>query len=107
MSLEEWTPVRTEHIHQLAQELASQKLPAILQLEPLADFEELYTFSEANPTPVVFSPQNPVWQLEAVAARIVEGVAVAAHEPLLDAGYPELARNPVGARRVSLYLSRG
>ncbi len=92
MSLEEWTTVRTEHIHQLSQELASGKLPVIDKLEPVADFEELYTFAAANPTPVVFSPQNRVWQSEAVAARIVEGVAVAAHEPLLDAGYPELAR---------------
>ena len=40
----------------------------------------------------MFSPQNRVWRLESVAARIVESVAVAAHEPLLDAGYPELAR---------------
>ena len=92
MSLEEWTTVRTEHIHQLAQELASGNLPFIAQLEPIADFEELYTFAAANPTPVVFSPQNPVWRLESVAARIVESVAVAAHEPLLDVGYPELAR---------------
>lgn len=92
MSLEEWTTIRTEHIHQLSQELASGKLPVIDRLEPIADFEELYTFAAANPTPVVCSPQNPVWQLEAVAARIVEGVAVAAHEPLLEAGYPELAR---------------
>ena len=92
MSLEEWTTVRTKHIHQLAEELASGKLPVIDRLEPIADFEELYTFSAANPTPVAFSPQTPVWQLEAVAARIVEGVAVAAHERLLDAGYPELAR---------------
>ena len=58
-------------IHQLAEELASGKLPVIAQLEPIADFEELYTFAEANPTPVVFSPQNRVWRLESVAARIV------------------------------------
>ncbi len=92
MSLEEWTTLRAEQIQLLAEELAKQNLPVIEQLEPIADFEELYTFAEMNPTPVVFSPQNPVWRLESVAARIVEGVAVAAHEPLLDAGYPELAR---------------
>ena len=92
MSLEKWTTVRSEHIHLLAEELAAQKLPVIAQLEPVADFEELYTFAEANPTPVVFSPQNPVWRLESVASRIVEAVAVAAHEPLLNVGYPELAR---------------
>ena len=92
MSLEEWTTLRTEHIRLLAEELAKQNLPVIEQLEPITDFEELYTFGEANPTPVVFSPQNPVWRLESVAARIVEGVAVAANELLLDAGYLELAR---------------
>jgi len=92
MSLKQWTIFQTGHIHLLAEDLAAQRLPVVDQLEPIADFEELYTFAEANPTPVVFSPQNPVWQLEAVAARIVEAVAIAAHEPLLDAGYPELAR---------------
>ena len=92
MSLKQWTILQTRHIHLLAEDLAAQRLPVVDQLEPIADFEELYTFTEANPTPVVFSPQSPMWQLEAVAARIVEAVAVAAHEPLLDAGYPELAR---------------
>ncbi len=92
MSLEKWTTVQSEHVHRLAEELAAQKLPVITQLEPIADFEELYTFAEANPTPGVFSRQNPVWRLEAVAARIVEAIAVAAQEPLLDTGYPELAR---------------
>ena len=91
MSLAEWTTIHTGHIRLLADELAKQKLPVIKQLEPIADFEELYTFAEANPTPVVFSPQNPTWRLESVAARIVEAVAVAAHEPLLDSAYPELA----------------
>ena len=57
MSLVEWTTVRPEHIHRLAEELADRKLPCITQLEPIADFEELYTFAETNPTPVVFSPQ--------------------------------------------------
>ena len=92
MPLEEWTTLRTGHIHRLAADLSKQKLPPIAQLEPIADFEELYTFAEANPTPVVFSPQNPAWRLEPVAARIVEAVAIAAFEPLLDVGYPELAR---------------
>ena len=92
MSLEEWTTIRDEHIRLLAQELAAKKMPVIGQLEPIADFEELFTFSEANPTPVAFSLQDPAWRLESVASRIVEAVAIAAHEPLLDAGYPELAR---------------
>ncbi len=92
MSLEEWTTLRSEHIHLIADTLAKQNLPAIEQLEPIADFEELYTFAAANPTPVVFSPHNPVWRLASVAARVIEAIAVAVHEPLLDAGYPELAR---------------
>ena len=92
MSLEEWTTIRTEDIRLLAQELAAEKTPVIEQLEPIADFEELFTFAEANPTPIGFSPQIPAWRLESVAARIIEAVAVAAHEPLLDAAYPELAR---------------
>ena len=92
MSLKQWTTLKTEHIHRLSEELADRKPPYITQLEPIADFEELYTFAETNPTPVVFSPQNPTWRLESVAARLVEAVAVAAHEPLLDVGYPELAR---------------
>ena len=92
MLLEKWTTLRTEHIHLLAQELAKQQIPFIAQLEPIADFEELLTFSEANRTPVEFTPQHPAWRLESVAARVIEAVAVAAHEPLTELGYRELAR---------------
>ena len=92
MLLEKYTTIRTEHIHLLAQELAKQKLPFIVQLEPIADCEELLTFSEANRTPVEFTPQHPAWRLESVAARVIEAVAVAAHEPLTELGYRELAR---------------
>ena len=92
MRLEKWTTLRTEHIQLLAQELAKQQIPLIAQLEPIADFEELLTFSEANPTPVEFTPQHPAWRLESVAARVIEGIAVAAHEPLTELGYRELAR---------------
>ena len=92
MLLEKWTTLRTEHIHLLAQELAKQQIPLIAQLEPIADFEELLTFSEANRTPVEFTPQHPAWRLESVAARVIEAVAVAAHEPLTELGYRELAR---------------
>lgn len=92
MSLEIYTTLQTEHIQLLAQDLAKRKLPVITQLEPIADFEELFTFAEANPTPIEFVPQHPAWRLESVAARIIEAIAVAAHEPLLDTGYPELAR---------------
>ena len=92
MLLEKWTTLRTEQIQLLAQELSQQQIPLIVQLEPIADFEELLTFSEANPTPVEFMPQHPAWRLESVAARVVEGVAAAAHEPLTELGYRELAR---------------
>lgn len=92
MSLETYTTLQTEHIQLLAQDLAKQELPVITQLEPIADFEELFTFAAANPTPIECVPQHPAWQLESVAARIIEAIAIAAHEPLLDIGYPELAR---------------
>lgn len=92
MSLEKWTTLRTADVHVLAQELATQQIPIIAQLEPIADCEELITFSEANPTPIEFIPQHPAWRLESVAARIIEGIAVAAHEPLTEFGYRELAR---------------
>lgn len=92
MLLEEYTTLRIEHIQRLAQALAKQELPVIAQLEPVADFEELFTFSEAQPTPIEFTPQNPAWRLESVAARIIEAIAIAAHEPLTELGYRELAR---------------
>ena len=92
MLLEKWTTLQTEHLQLLAEELARQQIPIIVQLEPIADCEELLTFSESNPTPVEFTPQHPAWRLESVAARVVEAVAVAAHEPLTELGYRELAR---------------
>ncbi|MDE0016838.1 MAG: hypothetical protein OXU51_11665 [Candidatus Poribacteria bacterium] len=92
MLLEKWTTLQTEHIQLLAEALAKQQIPLIARLEPIADCEELLTFSEANPTPVEFTPQHPAWRLESVAARVIEGIAVAAHEPLTEFGYRELAR---------------
>ena len=92
MLLEKWTTLRTEHVHLLAQELAARNLPVIDQFEPIADIEELLTFTEANPTPTVFMPQHPAWRLESVASRVIEAVAIAAHEPLTEFGYRELAR---------------
>ena len=92
MSLEKYTILQTEHIQRLAQTLANRELLAIRQLEPIADFEELLTFDEAQPTPIEFTPQYPPWRLESVAARIIEAVAIAAHEPLTEVGYSELAR---------------
>jgi len=92
MSSEKWTTLQTEHIQILAQTLAKRELLAISELEPIADLEELYTFAETDPTPIAFTPQYPAWRLESVAARIIEAVAIAAHEPLTELGCRELAR---------------
>ena len=92
MPLEKYTTTQTEQIQSLAQTLAKQKLLAIGQLEPIADFEELLTFDEAQSTPIEFTPQYPAWRLESVAARIIEAVAIAAHEPLSASEYRDLAR---------------
>ena len=92
MSLEKWTTLQTEDIQRLAETLARRELSAIVQLEPIADFEELLTFDEAQPTPIEFRPHYPAWRLESVAARIIEAVAIAAHERLTALGYRELAR---------------
>ena len=92
MSLEKYTTLQTEHIQLLAASLAKREFSTVAQLEPIADFEELFTFSEAQPTPIEFTPQYPPWRLESVAARVIEAIAIAAHEPLTELGYPELAR---------------
>ena len=92
MSLEKWTTIQTEQIQFLAQTLAKQELLAIRQLEPIADFEELLTFDEAQSTPIEFTPQYPAWRLESVAARVIEAVAIAAHEPLSASEYRDLVR---------------
>ena len=92
MSLEKWTTLQTEHIQYLSETLAKRELGAVGQLEPIADFEELLTFDEAHPTPIKFTPEYPAWRLESVAARVIEAVAIAAHEPLTELGYRELAR---------------
>ncbi len=92
MSLEKWTTLQTEHIQRLSETLSERELSAVGQLEPIADFEELLTFDEAHPTPTEFTPEYPAWRLESVAARVIEAVAIAAHEPLMELGYRELAR---------------
>jgi hypothetical protein len=92
MSLEKWTTLQTEHIQRLSETLSERELSAVGQLEPIADFEELLTFDEAHPTPTEFTPEYPAWRLESVAARVIEAVAIAAHERLTALGYRELAR---------------
>ena len=82
MRLGEFMTGQSEHGALLASELAKRKLPIISQFEPIADFEELFTFAEANPTPIEFAGQHPAWQLESVAARVIEALAIASHETL-------------------------
>ena len=84
MSLGEYTTVRSDQVELLASELAKQELPVIDRFEPIADFEELFTFSAAHPTPIEFAEQHPAWQLESVAARVIEAIGIAASEPLDD-----------------------
>lgn len=92
MSLDGYTTVQSKQVELLALELAERKLSVINQFEPIADFEELFTFSEAYPTPIEFAEQHPAWRLESVAARVIEAIAIAAHEPLNDIGWRSLAR---------------
>ena len=92
MSLNQWTTLQPPHIRRLASELAKREMPVIVLLEPIADFEELFTFVEARPTPIAFAPQEPAWRLESVAARVREAIAIAAHEPLNDDDWEPLAR---------------
>lgn len=92
MSLYSWTTLQPAQIRRLAAELATQEIPIIVLLEPVADFEELTTFTEARPTPIGFTAQQPAWRLESVAARVREAIAIAAHEPLNDDDWEPLAR---------------
>ena len=92
MVLMEYATFCSEEIKLLAVELAKQELPLIAQLEPIADFEELLTFAETHPTPIEFEPRSPAWRLESVAARVIEAIAIAAHESLNDTEWQELTR---------------
>lgn len=73
---------QSEHVALLASELAKRQLPVISEFQPIADFEELLTFAETNPTPSEFAGQHPAWQLESMAARVIEALAIASHETL-------------------------
>lgn len=77
MPLDEYTTLRPAHVCLLAEELAKRELPVIGLLEPIADFEELLTFVQAQPTPIEFGQRNPAWRVESVAARVVEAIAIA------------------------------
>lgn len=92
MSLDGYTTIQSDQVELLASEFAKREIPIIDQFEPIADFEELLTFSEAHPTSIEFAEQHPAWRLESVAARVIEAIALAAHEPLNDIGWRLLAR---------------
>ena len=77
MSLDEYTTLRPAHVHLLAVALAKRELPVIGVLEPIADFEELLTFAQAQPTPIEFARRTPAWRVESVAARVIEAIAIA------------------------------
>lgn len=84
--------IQSEHVTLLASELVKQDLSVIDQFEPIADFEELLTFAEANPTPIEFAVQHPAWRLESVAARVIEAFAIASHETLDTTEWEPLAK---------------
>ncbi|MBI1926928.1 hypothetical protein HYR99_22125 [Candidatus Poribacteria bacterium] len=76
----------------MAHTLACHNLPVMGRFEPVTDFEELATFVTQNPTPIIHAERNPIWRLESVAARLIEAIAIAAHEPIEDAGWKILAQ---------------
>ena len=93
MLQENYTTITTESVERLAHTLAHRNLPAIERFDPIANFEELITFTTENPTPVAYATRNPAWRLESVSARLVEAVAISVHEPTMgDAGWKVLAQ---------------
>ncbi len=88
-----YSTITSESVEQLALVLARRDLTAIARLKPIADFEELISFTTENPTPVAHSNRNPVWHLESVSARLIEAVAISVHEPAMrDAGWRVLSQ---------------
>ncbi len=92
MLLDKYTTVQSNHIALLASELVKQDIPVIDQFEPIADFEELLTFAESNPTPIEYAEQSPAWCLESVAARVIEAIGIAAHETFDKTEWEPLAK---------------
>ncbi|MXV76842.1 hypothetical protein F4001_00680, partial [Candidatus Poribacteria bacterium] len=92
MSLRDYTTLQSEQTDVLASTLARRDMPFLHQFEPIADFEELYTFSQEHPTPIVFTENHPPWHLVSVAARIIEGIAISTHEDLNPTGRKILAQ---------------
>ena len=93
MAPDTYSTITAESVERLAHTLARRDIHVIERFEPVADFEELITFTTENPTPLVHANRNPVWRLEPVSARLTETLAIAAHEPTIpDAGWKVLAQ---------------
>lgn len=88
-----YSTITTESVERLAVTLARRDITAIRRIAPIADFEELLAFTTENPTPVENVNGNPVWRLESVSSRLIEAVAISAHESTMrDAGWKILAK---------------
>lgn len=81
--LGKYPTIELDHVKQLADVLSQQNIHELYQFEPVADFEELLEFVNIHPTPIQLS-QDTVWKFESVAARIVEMLAISAHESLTE-----------------------
>ena len=92
MALHDYTILQSEHTEALASTLAKRDTSIIHQFEPIADFEELYTFSQEHPTPIIYTEKHPPWHIVSVAARIIEGIAISAHEDLSPTDWRKLAQ---------------
>ncbi len=92
MTLRNYTTLQSEHTDVLASTLARRTMPFLEHFEPIADFEELYTFSQEHPTPIVFTENHPPWHIESVAARIIEGIAISIYEDLNLSDWRKLAQ---------------
>lgn len=92
MKLEYDSTLTAQQTDSLAQLFAQRQLPIIRRFEPITDFEELFTFVTENPTPIGPTDRNPAWHTDAVATRLIEGLAIAAHEPIQDTGWYALAQ---------------
>ncbi len=92
MSLQDYTTLQSEHVEMLASTLSKRDMPFLHKIEPIADFEELYTFVQEHPTPIVFNQNHPPWYTVSVAARIIEGIAISIHEDLDLTDWKKLAQ---------------
>ena len=92
MALQDYTTLQSEHAEMLASTLSKRDMPFLDQFEPIADFEELYTFVQEHPTPIVFNQNYPPWHTVSVAARIIEGIAISIHEDLNLTDWKKLAQ---------------